>query len=169
MIYYIFLDIDGVLNDEVHIEKCYEMNGGYPMSMNHCPFDPKALTNLMNLVKRIREVGEPRIVLSSTWRLHEIDMEIVSARIAEYGLRLFDKTPYIYSQRGLEIKDYLSSHQEEDYKFVILDDDKFDIETLYADKLVYVNRIYGLSVTDVNKALKILDINIGDDQNGDCD
>ena len=92
MIYYIFLDIDGVLNDEVHIEKCYEMNGGYPMHMNHVPFDPKALANLMDLVKKIRKVGEPRIVLSSTWRLHEIDMEIVDARIAEYGLSLFDKT-----------------------------------------------------------------------------
>lgn len=170
MIYYIFLDIDGVLNDEVHIEKCYEMNGGYPMHMNHVPFDPKALTNLMNLVKKIREVGEPRIVLSSTWRLHEIDMEIVDARIAEYGLSLFDKTPYIHSQRGLEIRAFLErmseDYPDEEYKFVILDDDKFDIETLYADNLVYVNRIYGLSISDVNKALKILDIGV--ESNGDC-
>lgn len=175
MIYYIFLDIDGVLNDEVHIEKCYEMNGGYPMSMNHVPFDPKALTNLMNLVKKIREVGAPRIVLSSTWRLHEIDMEIVSARIAEYGLRLFDKTPYIHSQRGMEIKAFLErmseehpveEYPDEEFKFVILDDDKFDIETIYPDNLVYVNRIYGLSVSDVNKALKILDIGV--ELDGDC-
>lgn len=176
MIYYIFLDIDGVLNDEVHIEKCYEMNGGYPMSMNHCPFDPKALTNLMNLVKRIRKVGTPRIVLSSTWRLHEIDTEIVNARIAEYGLSLFDKTPYIHSNRGLEIKSFLErmekehpveEYPDEKFKFVILDDDKFDIENLYSNNLVYVNRIYGLSVSDINKALKILDI--GDNCDGDCD
>ncbi len=164
MIYYIFLDIDGVLNDEVYIEKCYDMNGGYPMSMSYVPFDPKALSNLMNLVQKIRLVsdGEPRIVLSSTWRLHETDTEIVKARIAEYGLRLFDKTPYIHSERGLEIKSFLSKQNldENDYKFVILDDDKFDIETIYADNLVYVNRIYGLSVSDVNKALKILDIDI---------
>lgn len=164
MIYYIFLDIDGVLNDEVYIEKCYDMNGGYPMSMNFAPFDPKALFNLMNLVQKIRLVsdGEPRIVLSSTWRLNEIDTEIVKARIAEYGLRLFDKTPHIHSERGLEIKSFLSEQDldENDYKFVILDDDKFDIETIYADNLVYVNRIYGLSVSDVNKALKILGIDM---------
>lgn len=162
MIYYIFLDVDGVLNDQIHIEECYEMNGGYPMSMDYVPFDPKALTNLMNLVKKIRLVSseEPRIVLSSTWRLHEVSTEIVSARIAEYGLRLFDKTPYIHSERGIEIQSFLSKQdiKEDDYKFVILDDDKFDIETLYADKLVFINRIYGLSVSDVNKALKILDI-----------
>lgn len=164
MIYYIFLDIDGVLNDEVYIEKCYDMNGGYPMSMSYVPFDPKTLFNLMNLVQKIRLVSdeEPRIVLSSTWRLHETDTGIVKARIAEYGLRLFDKTPYIHSERGLEIKSFLSKQNldENDYKFVILDDDKFDIETIYADNLVYVNRIYGLSVSDVNKALKILDIDI---------
>ncbi len=164
MIYYIFLDIDGVLNDEIYIEKCYDMNGGYPMSTSYVPFDPKTLFNLMNLVQKIRLVSdeEPRIVLSSTWRLRETDTEIVKARIAEYGLRLFDKTPYIHSERGLEIKSFLNKQNldENDYKFVILDDDKFDIETIYADNLVYVNRIYGLSVSDVNKALKILDIDI---------
>ena len=47
MIYYIFLDVDGVLNDEVHIEKCYDMNGGHSMFMRYVPFDPKALFNLM--------------------------------------------------------------------------------------------------------------------------
>lgn len=156
MIYYIFLDIDGVLNDEVHIEKCYEMNGGYPMSMNHTPFDPKALTNLMNLVKKLRKVGEPRIILSSTWRLHEVDIEIVESRIAEYGLQLFDKTPYINSNRGQEIKEYLKDKR--DYRFIILDDDKFDIEDLYPTELILVDRIYGLSVSDINKALNILGI-----------
>lgn len=158
MDYYIFLDVDGVLNDEVYIEECYEKNGGYPMSMNHVPFDPKALTNLMNLVKEIRLYGEPHIILSSTWRLHEVDMEIVNARIAEYGLRLEGKTPYIHSNRGEEIQDFLSGLSVNDYRFVILDDDKFDIENIYPDNLVYINRLYGLSSEDVDKALEILEI-----------
>ena len=158
MTYYIFLDIDGVLNDEEYIRQCWEMNGGYPMSMNWVPFDPRALTNLMTLVKVIREYGEPKIILSSTWRLHETDIEIVKARIAEYGLRIVDKTPYIHSKRGLEIQDFLSKQDDKDYSFVILDDDLFDIKDLYEKNLILVDRYYGLSNRDVDKALKILDI-----------
>lgn len=159
MINYIFLDVDGVLNDERHIEECYEKNGGYPMSMNHVPFDPSALTNLMNLVQYIRKRGDvPKIILSSTWRLHEIDMEIVSARIAEYGLRLEGRTPYIHSNRGEEIESFLSSENiTEDYSFVILDDDSFDIKTKYPDRLVLVNRIVGLLESDVQLAIEILE------------
>lgn len=133
------------------------------MSMRYVPFDPKALFNLMTLVKQIRLVSneEPRIVLSSTWRLHEIDTEIVKVRIAEYGLRLFDKTTYIHCDRGLEIEAFLNKQELDgitNYNFVILDDDKFDIETKYPDNLVYVDRTYGLTENDIDKALKILKI-----------
>lgn len=167
MIYYIFLDVDGVLNDEVHIEKCYDMNGGHSMFMRYIPFDPKALFNLMTLIKQIRLVSneEPRIILSSSWRLNEIDTEIVKARIAEYGLRLFDKTSYIHCDRGLEIETFLNKQELDgvtNYNFVILDDDKFDIETKYPNNLVYIDRTYGLTENDVNKALKILKIKEND-------
>jgi hypothetical protein len=158
MTYYIFLDVDGVLNDEEHFRQCWEMNGGYAMHMNFAPFDPRALTNLMNLVKVIRKYGEPKIILSSSWRLHEVDTEIVKARIAEYGLRIIDKTPYIHSERGLEIQDFLSKQEDKDYKFVILDDDLFDIKDLYEENLVLVDRYYGLSGKDVDKALNILEL-----------
>lgn len=162
MINYIFLDIDGVLNDENHILECYEKNGGYAMHMNHVPFDPNALTNLMYLVQDIRAKGNtPKIILSSTWRLHDVDMEIVSARIAEYGLRLEGRTPYIHSNRGEEIEDFLKSQKHnEEYSFVILDDDSFDIKDKFPEHLVYVNRIVGLLQSDVEKAKEILKIKV---------
>lgn len=159
MINYIFLDIDGVLNDENYLLECYEKNGGHPMHMNHVPFDPNALTNLMYLVQDIRKKGNtPKIILSSTWRLHDIDTEIVSARIAEYGLRLEGRTPYIHSNRGEEIKHFLESQDiNENYSFVILDDDSFDIKNVYPDRLVLVNRIVGLLQCDIDQAKKILE------------
>lgn len=127
---FIFLDVDGVLNNERHISKCYRNNGNHSMHMNHVPFDPKCLQNLMKLVRYIENKQfTVRIILSSTWRLHEVDYEIVNARLAEYGLRLFDKTKYIHCERGVEILDYLHTCKEQCCFYLILDDDVFDIVT----------------------------------------
>lgn len=162
MICYIFLDIDGVLNDENYIRMCYQKNGGYAMHMNHCPFDPNALTNLMYLVQYVRAIGSiPKIILSSSWRLHEIDIEIIKARIAEYGLQITNKTPYLHQNRGKEIESFLESQKlEEEYSFVILDDESFDINTIFPNNLVLVNPEYGLSSMDVEKAKTILERSI---------
>ena len=157
MVYYIFLDIDGVLNDKNYIIKAYKKNGGYAMNMSHVPFDPAALENLMKMVKIIRKHGEPRIILSSTWRLSDIDMAIAKARLAEYGLQISDKTPYNHMNRGLEIRDFLSLRAIE-YQMVILDDDSFDIIPIYPNNLVTVDRKIGLQWSDCKKALEILNI-----------
>lgn len=158
MIYYIFLDIDGVLNDEDYTIQCYEKNGGYPMHMNFAPFDPRALNNLMYLVQKLRKTGTPKIILSSTWRLDNTDTEIVKARIAEYGLRIEDRTPHIHSNRGEEIEAFLQKQDNKgDYSVVILDDDFFDIKEKFPNCLVLVDRYYGLSMKDVEKAIEILE------------
>lgn len=158
MIYYIFLDIDGVLNSEDYTRQCYEKNGGYPMHMNFAPFDPRALNNLMYLVQRLRKMGTPKIILSSTWRLDDVDTTIVKARIAEYGLRIEDKTPFIHSNRGEEIETFLEEKKDkEDYSVVILDDDSFDIKEKFPHCLVLVDRYYGLSMKDVERAIEILE------------
>lgn len=157
MINYIFLDIDGVLNDEEHIRQCFEKNGGYPMSMSHTPFDPRALTNLMYLVQHIRQLGnKPRIILSSSWRLNNIDTEIVKARIAEYGLRIDDKTPSL-SSRGIEIYEFLQQNSgKEEFSFVILDDEQMDIRDYFPNNLVKVDSYFGLTARNIEEAEKIL-------------
>ena len=161
MKYYIFLDIDGVLNNTEYIEKCYKKNGGYPMSMNCAPFNPIALNNLMKLAKRIRREGELKIILSSTWRLRDTDIAIVNSRLAEYGMNISDLTPRIEQKRGLEIQEFLyedTNQERDDYTFVILDDEDFDIKKIYPDNLVKVNSIKGFRWRDYRKALKILEI-----------
>ena len=80
------------------------------MHMNHPPFDPKCLKNLMIFVQTcIQHKYKVEIILSSTWRLSEIDYEIVNARLAEYGLHLSGKTGN-KGHRGQEIKEYLQKH-----------------------------------------------------------
>lgn len=158
---YIFLDVDGVLNNQNYIEKCYEMHH-QPMHMNHVPFDPKCLKNLMLLVQCYENNNyKVKIILSSTWRLSEIDYEIVNARLAEYGLRLSGKTCN-KGHRGKEIKVYLQENQ--DYKdFIIIDDDSFDIVDTYPDNLIQTKFKTGFTKTCLNKAIKKI---LGDDYNG---
>lgn len=156
-IIYIFLDVDGVLNSENYIIKCYKKHHK-PMSMNCVPFNPKCLNNLMKLVQIIENHFEVKLVLSSTWRLSEIDCEIVNARLAEYGLRLSGKTPYVEGERGKEIKDYLEHLRYKCYNFIILDDDIQDITPYFPDNIVHTDFKTGLTKKCLKKALKILNI-----------
>lgn len=152
---FVFLDVDGVLNNERYIVKCYKKHHK-PMHMNHVPFDPRCLNNLMILVQTLEHNNyEVKIILSSTWRLSEIDYEIVNARLAEYGLKLSGKTPNLRAIRGEEIQDFLKDKIYEN--IIILDDDIFDIKEYFPNNIVRTNFKLGLTKNDVNKALKIID------------
>lgn len=154
----IFLDVDGVLNDENYIVKCYERHH-QPMSMNFVPFNPRSLNNLRILYDMILEDGnKPLVVLSSTWRLHETDILVLNARLAEYGIYIKEITPYIHSNRGVEIISYLEEHQLTDTPFCILDDDNFDIinQKSLIPHFININRKRGLVKQNINKAINIL-------------
>lgn len=129
-LWYIFLDVDGVLDDENYFMKCYnhhKVNG--IMSMNHFPFNPESLYNLMILVQYIQNHDrQVKIILSSTWRLRELDIEIVKHRLAEYGLRIADKTENL-GRRGDEIISFLSKNKEFE-NYIVLDDDINDIKDI---------------------------------------
>lgn len=157
LLIYIFLDIDGVLNSENYLEKCYRKHHK-PMSMNQVPFDPKCLNNLMILVQTIEKHYQVKIILSSTWRLHDIDYEIVDARLAEYGLHLSDKTPIINQERGKEIKSYLECSEQKCNNFLILDDEDFDILEYFPHNIVKTNFRTGFNKKCLKQSLKLLNI-----------
>ena len=149
--FYIFLDVDGVLNNETYTISCYERHHK-SMHMNHVPFDPKCLNNLMILVQSLEKLGfEVKIILSSTWRLSNIDYEIVNARIAEYGLKLDGKTPH-FGDRGAEIKEYLKDKEYVD--LLILDDDSFDIIDYFYFNLINTNFKVGFNSEALERALR---------------
>ena len=124
---YIFLDVDGVLNNENYLVRCYNRNGHRPMSLYYTPFDPKCLNNLMKLCQYLESNHlAPLLILSSTWRLDRDSLIVLNARLAEYGLRIFDCTEFLEAKRGKEIKEYLANHIR--YKdYIIIDDEMFDI------------------------------------------
>lgn len=154
---YIFLDIDGVMNNEEYIKECYERNGHHAMHMSHAPFDPKCLNNLMILCRQIEANDfRPLIILSSTWRLHEIPTEIVDARLAEYGLSIFDKTDNINGERGKEILRYMNEHKSY-IDYLVLDDEDYDmLAYLEESNIIHTDYRTGFDNAKLEEALNYL-------------
>lgn len=118
----VFLDIDGVLNDDRSITR----------TKSRAIFiDQDKLLRL----KRIVNVTGAKIVLSSTWRYDRDDaryngdfLELQQA-FQNVGLDFYDFTPVdaIGIRRGMEIKAWLGLHPEVK-RYIILDDNLFDFE-----------------------------------------
>lgn len=147
----IFLDVDGVLNNEV------------------C--DGNVLDEKIDLLKQLVNVTQAKIVLSSSWRrgyklrekanptirdMYEMEMlQKLERKLFEKDLEIFDYTPIISSKcRGLEITEWLELKKENSINgFVILDD--MDIPP-YTTHLVRVEAYIGLTEDDVKQAITIL-------------
>ena len=160
-LFYIFLDIDGVLNNMKYWNECFERHKVKGiMSMNCFPFDPKCLSNLMKLNQELQKQNyNVKIVLSSTWRLNQVDIGIVNSRLAEYGMRIFATTISLSSgKRGLEIKNFL---EDEQYgkadNYLILDDEIKDIVEQFEEKhIIHTNFNTGFDNEKLEEAIRKL-------------
>ena len=149
----IFLDVDGVLNSLNYAKEIYEKEG-IPYSGYFFPFDPKCLNNLKVLVLETNSY----IVVTSTWRMHEIGKEMLLSELKKYGLdkRVIGYTDILHLTRGEEVKKYLNDNNIQ-ANYIILDDDNDfgDLEE-FLIKTKFEN---GLTYNDVNKAIKKLSKN----------
>lgn len=109
---YLFLDIDGVLNNH----KTTEREGGF------IGVDKSLLSLFATLFDRVN--CEVRVVLSSTWRKKPADFEYIRDQLATKSISLFGKTDFTFHRpRREEISDYLFVNDVLDEKVVIIDDD----------------------------------------------
>lgn len=143
---YIFLDIDGVLNNDR--TKCLSPDGFIGISSG--------------LVKKLKEIvlrTNAEIILTSTWKIsNDKDFKYLTKRLMQSDLFLSGKTkePYNHlSLRGRGIKDFLEQHECEE--FVILDDELFDfgVEGLL-EHVVMTDYREGLTKNDIEKAVQVL-------------
>lgn len=112
----IFLDFDGVLNSDRYIRDCGHTG---------VVIDPSK----MELLKKIVESTDARIVLTTSWREHwgtspsECDYSgrLINDIFARYGLEIYSKTPVVRPDRENEIKQWLSDNPDTE-SFVVLDD-----------------------------------------------
>ena len=120
----LFLDIDGVLNSE-----------DYYRSLS--AKQKKALSIDRRCVARVRHIVDTTqavIVLTSSWRegwnrnpdLLLEEGQILNRIFGEYGLNIYDKTPFSQTgRRPEEIRQWLEHCKEKIHRYVILDDFDF--------------------------------------------
>lgn len=148
----IFLDIDGVLNSEIFFQYRYEHLAQDKM------IDQCAVRHLVNLCQMNTNV---RIVLSSSWRQGDISLtKQLLCRDHEDIIPLLpyiiDETPYRYDRnRGKEIKQWLDHCNINVEKYVILDDDDFDIEDENLIKIDPMTGLYGKYMLRLYRKLDI--------------
>ena len=89
----IFLDVDGVLNNEPRVIELHKLLEEGKMTKDEyyntwdLPYDGTALP-----LKHIVEETGAKIVLSSTWRILPRSTEKLKERLSKYDLEIFDKT-----------------------------------------------------------------------------
>lgn len=123
---FIFLDVDGVLNNSKHTKK---LHNRYNISFiaHEMPFDPKCLKRFSKLV----HATGAKVILTSSWRKDLKCETVLKARLKEYGIKIHDMLPINThsSERGATIKQWL------------LDNTEVDKETIYADNVPYTTKI----------------------------
>lgn len=149
----IFLDIDGVLNGYSFLRDTLakKIFGNNPNMINwyRKHFDIFGVDRFkVFILWIIIKLTGAKIVLSSSWRFeYMVNYNDKSPRqkalhdafkffhIEVLGITGRDKN----GLRGLEIKDYINKNILYIESFVIIDDEKFDIESYYPDRLVLTN------------------------------
>ena len=178
---YVFLDVDGVLNNR------YTKNDsktGYLEGLASIDF--KNMDCFRAIMDRFyKKYGEEnvRIVLSSSWRAGEDAKDIERYRyslrrildiyLEKWGLKIDEEIPilpYEYS-RGAEIVNYLSSHLTDLENYIVLDDHIFEDFKKYHILRHLVQSSYdsrggfgGLLEKHINYAERIMANEIKDDE-----
>ena len=181
----IFLDIDGVLNGY----NFWSLLGWKLACLSHSEYIKDWYRNISDVsgvherkVKKLSKIVKStnaKVVMSSTWRgmfwkvpynekTH--DQKKLVDLLDKYSIEVIDITPKSPDgRRDKEILEWLSKHEDEVENFVILDDERFDLECFVDSNLVQTSSVLkgniikgnwrentGLKKKHVKKAIKIL-------------
>lgn len=158
----IFLDVDGVLNSEDDLMIYREKN-----VITGCIMYAEVEDRPLKLLKEIVYKTSANIVVSSSWRIGcersgresifgKGLYEKLEKRLRDYGMEIYDITPSLGTgtQRGDEIREWLSKHQIEN--FIILDDDSDMREYVEMENFIHTTYKHGLTEELKDKAIEIL-------------
>lgn len=145
----IFLDIDGVLNGynfwsffgwnfacALSIEKWYRKNTRKPFGVHE---------DKVKRLSKIIKATDAKVVMSSSWRNgfwkpyaeKTGRQKTLTDMLNRYEINVIDITPTSPNgRRDKEILTWLARHEDEVESFVILDDERFDLECFTGSRLV---------------------------------
>lgn len=149
MIRVMFLDFDGVLASFDYIRITSLLKEKYPDKHGYS-FDPRCVKNLRWVLE---ECPGTKIVISSTWKGAGIDNLMDMWKVRNLPGEIIGITPDLVEKRGKEIAAWLSENPVDNY--VIVDDDT-DMLDVQMDNFVKTDPMFGLTVDDCNKIIKIL-------------
>ena len=143
----ILLDLDGVI---------------LPIPANgHFEPELKLSTDAVNNLNLLVQITNAHIVVTSAWRVGRT-VEQLTTLLRSWGVKwgVFGKTRDSRGEenRGALISDWLANSREVIDAFVVIDDDRTDLE-LFADKMVSPKPDVGLQFHDVQDATRILNSN----------
>lgn len=175
---FIFLDVDGVLNNQDWLlNESWSIDDDGNQVLDH--IDDKNIGYLKDIVD---QTGA-EIVLSSSWRRkfyevkkssdaieYETDNRLAKVlldKMRNLDMRIFGKTESFMDKkdaldiragftRDLEIFDWLMHHAGEGDKFIILDDEPIDVRGLFGERFIRTRFSTGLTSEDVQEAIRIL-------------
>lgn len=162
----IFLDFDGVLNNETFFIKRHKNMSGLRM-FDLCSLNKEDemvkhllgsidLDNLDNLKEIINKTNSLVVVTSSWKRLNAF--KIVSKYLIKYGIPIIDRTYDNGSNRGTGIKNYLNTKDIE--KYIVIDDEIFpDYDEEIMNHLIKTS-FYNYGLTEEHKEEAIRKLNI---------
>lgn len=157
--FYLFLDIDGVLNNITWLKNCVDNNleeKGYYRFI-----DPKCIDAINFLIDKLSEKFDVQVVISSLWKLqgHDYCTEILKKHNLKFKNDL-DFTPTNFERnRFKEIYKYLTEKKQFN-NFLVIDDEDLS-ELLNFNHFIkttgYYN--YGLTINQVENWLENLNKN----------
>ena len=155
----IFLDVDGVLNNTQNIKK-YRL---FFRGKRRLLIDIKPFFCFKKLLEEIEKNNiDIKIVISSSWRVGSIasDWRKLFLHYFNNAEIVIGRTPYLYKDRGIEILELIEIAREKGHMiddYIVLDDDIEDIiNHISPNKVIKINRKYGLTERDVEQILKKL-------------
>ena len=155
----IFLDVDGVLNNTQNIKK-YRL---FFRGKRRLLVDVKPVFYLKKLLEEIEKNNiDVKIVISSSWRVGSIasDWKKLFLHYFNNAEIVKGRTPYLYKDRGIEILELIEIAKEKGHMiddYIVLDDDIEDIiNHIPNNKVIKINRRYGLTNADIEQILKKL-------------
>lgn len=150
----IFLDFDGVV-ETIYWEK--DKDGSWSWNVHKSGREELNNKQAIGWLNELYRKVPYDIVVSSTWRIG-MSVEELQTLITNSGfnkeIKVLDKTPILYQQRGVEIQRWIDDNDFKG-KFIIIDDDSDMCHLL--PLLVRCDCQLGFTIYDYNKALRLLD------------
>jgi hypothetical protein len=153
----IFLDIDGVLNNWPYTIQYNNERRKLGLEVpNDNLYSLPLCEHSLDVLKQIVTLLDAYIVLTSTWRLHEKGMSVITKVFNKLGIgdRFIGCTGSL-GNREKEILDWINTYQGQIDSFVIIDDDQIGglLETYRVKTEMFGE---GLSNNHIEKVKKIL-------------